>query len=286
MKATLFLIALLAATIAKAEEPNMMALAASLLKVHATATNGATHVGSGVQIAPGKVVTNCHVTRHAAQIGVLRGSQGQNVSAQAAHVGRDVCLLHLPAPVGFVAEVGRAADLRRGDTVYALGFPGGHSFRASGGKVTALFPHDGGWVIQTDAAFNLGASGGGLFNAQGKLVGILTFFKHGPGGSFFFAAPIEWAVEQLEATPDGVKPLDGSAYWAGTVEKLPYFLQATSMVADGDFGGHRRIAVLWSEHEPKNPEAWRALSLAHQRQGNDREAGRLTAFASRLPNAH
>lgn len=44
---------------------------------------------------------------------------------------------------------------------------------------------DGGRVVQTSADFDRGASGGGLFDRQGRLVGILTF-KASSGGNFHF----------------------------------------------------------------------------------------------------
>ena len=67
--------------------------------------------------------------------------------------------------------------------------------------MTALYPYRNGRVIQTTAAFRQGASGGGLFDRHGNLVGITTFFKRNGAESSFFAIPVEW-VDSLTATAD------------------------------------------------------------------------------------
>ena len=53
-------------------------------------------------------------------------------------------------------------------------------------------------LIQTDTAISPGSSGGGLFDAQGKLVGLTTFGYRDSEG-LNFAVPIEWAMELVPA---------------------------------------------------------------------------------------
>jgi S1-C subfamily serine protease len=43
-------------------------------------------------------------------------------------------------------------------------------------------------VIQTSTAFTSGASGGGLFDEDGRLVGILTYRLRGASGYYFSSA--------------------------------------------------------------------------------------------------
>ncbi len=82
----------------------------------------------------------------------------------------------------------------------AVGYPGGR-FQVSSGQVKGLFTCacDGGRVIQTSAQFDPGASGGGMFDRRGRLLGILTF-KSGAGGSYHFAVPVGW-MKQLSKAP-------------------------------------------------------------------------------------
>ena len=90
----------------------------------------------------------------------------------------DVCLLNVDASPAFTPEIGRAETLKLGDTVYAVGFGVGR-LTTSVGQVEALYPYEGSVVVRTSAAFPMGASGGALFDSNKRLVGILTFYRHG-----------------------------------------------------------------------------------------------------------
>ena len=78
------------------------------------------------------------------------------------------------------AAIGSTRKLKVGDTVFAIGFNAGDSLSFQRGQVAELYEHDGAMVIRTTAAFTHGASGGGLFDQDGKLV-ELTFYRVSPG---------------------------------------------------------------------------------------------------------
>ena len=69
------------------------------------------------------------------------------------------------------------------------------------GRVQALHSFDGGRVIESDTAFTSGASGGGLFDATGKLVGLLTFRSKARGGSYY-SLPVGWIRDRLPRAGD------------------------------------------------------------------------------------
>ncbi len=80
-----------------------------------------------------------------------------------------------------VATVGSSDDLRLGEQVVAIGNALGYGQSVTTGIVSALnrkiadqYEQDDNAYIQTDAAINLGNSGGALFNMKGELVGINT----------------------------------------------------------------------------------------------------------------
>ena len=80
-----------------------------------------------------------------------------------------------------VATVGSSDDLRLGEQVVAIGNALGYGQSVTTGIVSALNrkiadqnDQDDNAYIQTDAAINLGNSGGALFNMKGELVGINT----------------------------------------------------------------------------------------------------------------
>ncbi len=137
-------------------------------------------LGSGVIVDhDGHIVTNHHVIANADAIRVQLADER---IADAEIVGRDpdtdlavlrVDLKNLP-----VVELGRSDTLRVGDVVLAIGSPVGLSQTVTHGIVSATTRSLGVATfenfIQTDAAINVGNSGGALIDTSGALVGINT----------------------------------------------------------------------------------------------------------------
>jgi 2-alkenal reductase len=162
--------------------------------------------GSGtgfVWDAAGHVVTNEHVVANGSGL-VVRLASGEVVPAEV--VGRapnyDLAVLrlgrqsNLPAPV----SVGSSADLKVGQTAYAIGNPFGLDQSLSMGIISALkrrLPTSGGReiadVIQTDAAINPGNSGGPLLDSAGRLIGVNTaiYSPSGANAGIGFAIPVD-----------------------------------------------------------------------------------------------
>lgn len=138
-------------------------------------------LGSGVIVdAQGHIVTNHHVIANASTINV---QLADGRTADARIVGRDpdtdlaVLVVDLkPVPV---ATFGRSDHLRVGDVVLAIGNPIGLSQTVTHGIVSATGRQQLGLAsfedfIQTDAAINVGNSGGALVDTHGALIGINT----------------------------------------------------------------------------------------------------------------
>lgn len=138
-------------------------------------------LGSGVLIdTAGHVVTNNHVIKCAQQIW-LQLADGRSEAAVVVGQDPDTDLAVLKINLGQppVLPMGRSDELRVGDIVLAIGNPYGLSQTVTQGIVSAtgrgelgLNPFES--YIQTDAAINLGNSGGALINLQGELIGINT----------------------------------------------------------------------------------------------------------------
>jgi serine protease DegS len=157
-------------------------------------------LGSGVIVdAKGTIVTNQHVISGAASI-MAQLADGR--IAEASVVGQDpetdIAVLHLSIGKLPVMPLGRSDTLRVGDIVLAIGNPYGLSQTVTQGIVSATGRGQLGLAtfenfIQTDAAINLGNSGGALIDAYGDLVGINTAVLNraygGPEG-IGFAIPI------------------------------------------------------------------------------------------------
>lgn len=152
--------------------------------------------GSGVVVAPQRVVTNCHVIQGANFVYVRK----ENViyvarRVEHADASRDICQLEVPNLNAPVVELGAAKELKVGQKVFALGNPKGLEVTLSDGLVSALRGPDGKeQVIQTTAPISAGSSGGGLFDEEGRMVGITTFLARG-GQNLNFAVPAEWVRE-------------------------------------------------------------------------------------------
>ena len=148
----------------------------SVVVVH----NGDTQ-GSGVIVRPNVVATNCHVVDSRARIVVhksaaRRADTETDFSAEILHADKkkDFCLLKVQNLWGVVATVRKYDTLKIGEKVYALGAPQGLDLSLSEGVISQLRKSRSARFIQTDAAISPGSSGGGLFDRDGNLIGILT----------------------------------------------------------------------------------------------------------------
>jgi serine protease Do len=94
--------------------------------------------------------------------------------------GVDLAIVSAPIISGEVREAhwDSAASPHTGDDVFAVGNPYGLGWTHSAGDISQVRQrsHDGFSyrVLQTTAAINPGNSGGGLYDAQGRLIGINT----------------------------------------------------------------------------------------------------------------
>lgn len=154
--------------------------------------------GSGVLISPdGYALTNFHVTAPCGPAMKVGLSDGRFVDAVLVGLdpGGDIALIKLIDDEPFpVAEIGDSGAVRAGHAAYVAGNPflladdfqptisygiisGVHRYQYPAG--TLLEYAD---CLQTDAAVNPGNSGGPLFDAEGRLVGIngrCSFEKRG-----------------------------------------------------------------------------------------------------------
>ena len=161
--------------------------------------DGKLNSGSGVPIAPDLVATNCHVTRRADFIQVIAngydGPMAYAVIGQATSTQRDVCLLRLANRLSMPpVRLGAAPAIST--PVVAIGFTGGFRIRLHIGQVKKLHEHDGAQVIEASTAFDHGASGGGLFNQSGELVGLISF-RSQHNQSRYFSMPTQWITDLI-----------------------------------------------------------------------------------------
>jgi hypothetical protein len=239
-------------------------IAASIVRVEAERVQGGLSVGSGVTVAPGVIATNCHVVRDAS--GVRVAGRGGTWSADAEHgdARRDVCYLRVPgwtAPAVKLAQ-GDAPEL--GASVVALGYTGGAAIAPRIGSVRALHAFDSARVIESDAPFNSGSSGGGLFAEDGSLLGLLAFRLRNSQASYF-TLPAAWVRAGMprEDQWEAVHPLaDAHPFWQGEAAALPFFMRAAALENDRDWAKLLELSNAWAVAAPRDAEPLRARGRA------------------------
>lgn len=175
-----------------------------------------TGMGSGVIVSPeGYILTNNHVVRagrsnEVADEILVQLVDGREFEAEliGTDKGTDVAILKIdagePLPALTFAD---SANLRVGDVCFAIGNPLGVGLTVTRGIVSALERSigilGGGYedFIQTDAAINVGNSGGALIDAKGRLIGINTAILSRTGGNIGigFAIPANMARYVMES---------------------------------------------------------------------------------------
>lgn len=130
------------------------------------------------------IITNQHVIDGAAYVGVvLYDENGMTTDNhyQAEVIGEDsttdLALLRIKVTDLITAELADSDLIKKGETVYAIGNPGGLDLACSitQGIVSGVNRKLGSTnFIQTDVAVNPGNSGGALVNQYGQVVGIIS----------------------------------------------------------------------------------------------------------------
>lgn len=168
-------------------------------------------VGSGLIISPnGYILTNNHVIAAADRVAVLL-EDGRELDAEVVGTDpqTDVAVLRVEADDLPTAVLGDSDQVEVGDLVFALGNALGIGPSVTTGIISARGRSDIGILgeegfedfIQTDAAMNIGNSGGPLVDARGRVIGVNTAIASPGGGNIGigFAVPINLARGVVES---------------------------------------------------------------------------------------
>lgn len=158
-------------------------------------------LGTGVILrADGYILTSAHVLHRNSTIKVAM-DDGRKLPAEV--VGRDnfsdLAVVKVAADDLPVARFGTTKNLRAGDWAIAIGSPLGFEHTVTLGIISAVGRsiNDDTFrnrvdLIQTDAAINMGNSGGPLLNIKGDVIGINTAIR-GDAQNISFAIPVDEA---------------------------------------------------------------------------------------------
>ena len=248
----------------------------SVVKVHVANDRGNHGVGSGVVVAKNYIVTNCHVIANSQGIHVTKYGLSYSPDALIADWKSDLCILKFKFLELKPVTMTNTADVEYETDVFTKSY-GGNAPRpgSSFGTIKAKFNYDGYQIIQSSASFMLGASGGGLFNYQGELIGITTFKT--PGRSaFYYSMPVEIIEEMMVNGKEiSVTAAPESAFWDTPEENQPYFMQVVSALNKKDWSKLMIISEDWVKSEPNADESNFHLGLANYHQNNEDDANKL-----------
>ncbi len=224
--------------------------------------------GSGVLLSSGGVATNCHVVEGGVSYWVGRGNQLISATLYSEDADRDICILDAKGITGKPVQFGKTAALKVGDPVFAVGAPRGLELSLSDGIVAQL---RGGPppLIQTTTAISPGSSGGGLFDGEGRLVGLTTLYVEG-GQNLNFAMPVEWIGE--------VKP--GRTPVVTGISQTEWLKRAIALEDMEDWNGVIDWCRKWTENEPKSSWAWYGLGVGYGKLNRNNDA--IMAFRQYL----
>jgi serine protease Do len=214
-------------------------------------------LGSGVIVSPdGYILTANHVVSGADEIMIglgndLRRSKAKKIGTDP---GTDVALLKIDENNLPSVNFADSDKARAGDIVLAIGNPFGLRQTVTMGIISAVGRGGMGIVdyenfIQTDAAINMGNSGGALVDSEGRLLGINSaiFSRSGGNQGIGFAIPANLAREVMQSLRDKGRVVRG--YIGTSVQTL------TPEIADAMKLKGQLTGALVGEVEPNAPAA-------------------------------
>ena len=146
-------------------------------------------MGSGVIIsANGDAVTCGHLVNGVSRL-VAEMSDGIRREVSVYDLDAQADIAYIRVVGSSMAYLETSAQVQAGETVYALGYPGGDEAKITSG--TVIDPANSDYLtplIETSASVISGNSGGALVNGRGELVGITVSSQS--GGTPSFSVPI------------------------------------------------------------------------------------------------
>lgn len=247
------------------DQEKVLAASHSVVMIRGYNESGGLAYGSGVVVGNNKVMTNCHIFRNTKQPWVARGEDTYNITAVQADRWHDLCLLTMQDLPFKPAIIGKSNALTRGENVLAVG----HSYGVptpliSIGNIKSTYLFDGEKVIRSSAQFRMGASGSGIFDIEGKLIGINTFKTPGKY-AYFYSLPIEWLTNLEKLPAETTFPITGKAFWEAEDDKKPFFMQIAIPEINQDWRALAQVAQKWITADPTNSDAWYELGLAYEK---------------------
>ena len=250
------LAALPVSAVVQAKSPTELfeSVSSSIVVVHGMDNQGKPQsLGSGVVLAKDEIVTNCHVIEKSARLSVEHRGREYSATLKHSDYDHDVCSLNVTGFDAPAAVLGSTNPLKVGQKVFAIGAPQGLELTLSEGIISSLREVTGGRYLQISAPISPGSSGGGLFDEEGQLIGLPTFYLGG-GQQLNFAVPVEW----IRALPQRSTKTAPTAQPA-----ISWLNKAVVLEGEDDWPGLLKHAQAWTRAQSQDSMAWATLGKAY-----------------------
>lgn len=266
-------------------QEKILSAAQSVVMIRGYNANGGLAYGSGVVIDKDKVITNCHIFRTTKEPWVARGENTYPITAVQADRYHDLCLVTASMPFKAVT-IGDINKIHRGQNVLSIGHSNGvPAPLTSMGTIKANYAFDGGKIIRSTAQFRMGASGSGLFDGDGNLLGINTFKTPGKP-AYFYSLPTAWFTNVAKQPVETVFPIDGKTFWEEDDAKKPFFMQIALPEINKDWAKLLDVTEKWVANEDNSAEAWYELGIAQESLNKHTEAKVSYEKSAQLDPSH
>ncbi len=242
---------------------------------------GPARTGSGIVVRPGLIMTNCGLVDGVRLFTVQFQGTLAVATPGEADPARDLCMIKTIGVAPFdhgVSDGMRLQDVRGGQVVFAIGAPGGQNLTIVRGVIIDGWPKaDGTILLRTDAPISPGALGGGLFDENGRMIGI-TMLQLTDNQALAMAVPwapmpdqaqgVEWMKRYAltfarEISKDQRFPREAMMQgWVGTTE-IKVIVGADGQIKDvsvAKSSGHQILddeavgKIMRAPHLPQLPE--------------------------------
>ena len=255
--------------------------------------------GSGFFIdSAGLLVTNAHVINRMsyAVAKLSTGAFYQLKETKNINRDRDVAILQFDAKeTPSVTGLGNSDELRVGEKVYAIGTPEEQESTVSMGNISNPNQELGGKkFIQFTAPISPGSSGGGLFDEDGRVIGITSESvnpREGPQAGLAqnlnYAVPINDVKSEIQGSGNVSKGNSGFYFAEGTLAEnrhnwdkaIDNYSKATELDSNnadayiglgnvyfskGDYDLELKSYLAATVADSENPDAYHALATAYE----------------------
>ena len=230
-------------------------IAKSTLSV--VALRGTDGVRSGVVTATEIVVSTCPLSDVHEPYSARIGEQTWSAKLQYADVERDLCQYEVKGLSAPSAARGSAKKLKTKNKVSIVGVSETGNITVTSTSISALRPFEESNYIQLKSPVLPTQAGAGLFNNQGKLVGIVKFYL--PDADLNFALPIEWVADIPNRAAGDYK----FVFTEGLPSRIKWMNRAIVLEKKSDWRGLEKHAKLWTKKDPRDRWGWLSLATAY-----------------------